>query len=66
MHQNGLTHGNIRPEYIGYDAKNNNYLLMDRITHDKPIEKLLFDNITGSKPSYMSPSLYSKLKGKNK
>lgn len=40
MHQNGLTHGDIRPEYIGYDSKNNNYMLMDRFGWDKPLEKL--------------------------
>lgn len=41
MHSNGVTHGNIRPEYIGYDARNKNYMLMDRFDYDKPLEKLM-------------------------
>lgn len=40
MHSKGLTHGDIRPEYIGYDSTSNNYLLLDRFGDNKSLEKL--------------------------
>lgn len=41
MHQNGMTHGNISPKYIGLDNRTNNYILMDRFDREKPVLKLL-------------------------
>ena len=61
MHQNGVTHGDISPKYIGYDAKNNNYMLMDRFGSDKPLEKLQSEYIIGNQDFYMSPAVYSKI-----
>lgn len=48
MHESGLTHGDISPRYIGYDAKANNYMLMDRFGDDKPLEKLQSEYIIGN------------------
>lgn len=65
-HKNGMAHGDIRPEYIGYDKTSNNYVLLDRFNYDKPLEKLHTDYLIGKKEVYISPSLYSKIQGKNK
>ena len=33
FHSLNLTHGNIRPEFIGKDKADFNYLLMDDLSH---------------------------------
>lgn len=66
MHAKGKAHGDIRPEYIGFDQKTGKYLLMDRFSDNKTLERLQADYLAGSKDVYMSPNVYSKIKGKNK
>jgi hypothetical protein len=39
---------------------------MDRFSDNKPFEKVQTDYIVGQKELYMSPSVYSKIQGKNK
>lgn len=34
-----MTHGDIRPEYIGHDKQSNAYLLLDRFRDPSPLEK---------------------------
>lgn len=66
LHDKGLTHGDIRPEYIGHDKNTNNYLLLDRFRDPSPLEKTQTDNLINKRDIFMSPSLYHKLQGKNK
>lgn len=31
MHSQNKVHGNLRPEYLGYDETNDNYMLMENL-----------------------------------
>lgn len=66
LHSKGMTHGDIRPEYIGHDKATNNYLLLDRFRDPSPLEKTQTDNLINKRDIYMSPALYNKLQGKKK
>lgn len=61
LHGAGLSHGDIRPEYIGYDKPKNQYLLLDRFSNGLPFEKCQTDHLVNNRELFMSPGLYSKL-----
>lgn len=61
MHGAGLSHGDVRPEYIGYDKLSDQYLLLDRFSHGLPLEKCQTDHLVNNREIFMSPGLYSKL-----
>lgn len=66
VHQNGIPHGDIRPQLIGYDKQQNHFALLDRLSDPTSVERCQTNNIVNKKDIYMSPELYKKLKGKNK
>ncbi len=66
LHQRNLNHGDVRPQFIGYDKKINNYALLDRFKDPSPMEKAQINNLIGKKKLFMSPQLYKKLQGKQK
>lgn len=66
LHSSNNSHGNIRPEYIGKEKSNYNYLLMDDLVHQQNPEKTQMENLIEERALYMSPEFYSKLEGKNK
>lgn len=56
-----MSHGDIRPEYIGHDKATGNYILLDNFKDVSPLEKVQTDNLINKKDIFMSPSLYKKL-----
>ena len=66
LHSRGLSHGDIRPEYIGHNKQTNQYTLLDRFRDPSPLEKTQTDNVVNRRDLYMSPNLYKKLGGKKK
>lgn len=61
LHGAGLSHGDIRPEYIGYDKKTDQYVLLDRFSYGLTGEKFQSDHLLHNREIFMSPGLYSKL-----
>ena len=39
LHSRGLSHGDVRPQLIGYDKTTNSYQLLDRFNDPSPLEK---------------------------
>lgn len=39
LHSKGLSHGDVRPEYIGHNKQSNVYALLDRFRDPAPVEK---------------------------
>ena len=66
IHQRGLSHGDIRPQLIGYDKSRNHFEILDRLADPTPIERCQTNNLVNKKDIYLSPQLYKKLKGKDK
>jgi len=66
MHNRNIIHGNIRPEYIGFDKNTNEYLVMENLNDHSLLEKAQIQNLITKKKLYMTPELYRKLKTKNK
>lgn len=40
LHQKDMSHGDIRPEYIGHDKATGNYILLDNFKDVSPLEKV--------------------------
>lgn len=66
LHQEKITHSDIRPQYIGFDYATGNTEILDRLADPSPLEKIQTTNIVNKKNLYMSPELYKKLQGKDK
>lgn len=66
IHCQSKSHGNIRPEYIGKEKSDYNYLLMDDLVHNTDVDKIQMENLIEDRELYMSPEFYSKLDGNNK
>ena len=67
LHAQKITHGDIRPQYIGINKDTNEVSLLDRLADPSPIEKTQSAHIVGGKDTlYMSPELYKKLQGKDR
>ena len=67
LHSQRITHGDIRPQYIGINKDTNEVSILDRLADPSPIEKTQGTHIVGGKNTlYMSPELYKKLQGKDK
>lgn len=67
LHQQKITHGDIRPQYLGYNKESGDLQILDRLADPSPVEKTQASHIVSGKvPLYMSPELYKKLQGKDK
>jgi serine/threonine protein kinase len=67
LHSQRITHGDIRPQYLGINKDTNEVSILDRLADPSPIEKTQGSHIVGGKNTlYMSPELYKKLQGKDK
>ncbi len=66
LHQERISHGDIRPQYIGISHATNQAEILDRLADPAPLEKVQTGHIVNKKNLYMSPELYKKLQGKNK
>jgi len=66
LHQEKLTHGDIRPQYLGYNPQGKEVQILDRLADPTPLEKTQASHIIQKKPLYMCPELYKKLQGKDK
>lgn len=61
LHAAGLSHGDVRPDTIGYDSLTDNYILIDKFKHGLPFEKCQTDHLVNNRELFMSPGLYSRL-----
>ena len=66
LHQERLTHGDIRPQYLGYNREAHEAQILDRLADPTPLEKTQASHIIAKKPLYLCPELYKKLQGKDK
>ena len=66
LHSKKIAHGDIKPQNIGYNKKNGQFSILDRLADPSPIEKAQMNNLINKKDIYMSPELYKKVQGKNK
>lgn len=66
LHQERISHGDIRPQYIGISHATNQAEILDRLADPAPVEKVQTGHIVNKKNLYMSPELYKKLQGKDK
>ena len=67
LHQQKITHGDIRPQYLGYNKEAGDVQILDRLADPSPVEKTQASHIVGGKsPLYISPELYKKLQGKDR
>lgn len=62
LHSKNMTHGDVRPQLIGYDKATNSFQLLDRFADPTPLEKCQSNNIINNKDLFLSPQLYKKLK----
>ena len=66
LHSQNITHGDIRPQYIGLSKENNEAIILDRLADPSPIEKVQASHIIGGKNQlYLSPEMYKKIQGKD-
>lgn len=66
IHQRGLSHGDIRPQLIGFDKQSKHFEILDRLADPTSIERCQTNNLVNKKDIYLAPQLYKKLKGKDK
>lgn len=66
LHQEKITHGDIRPQYIGFSHATGEVEILDRLADPAPIEKTQTSHLVNKKNLYMSPELYKRLQGKDK
>ena len=66
LHNCRLTHGDVRPQLLGYNKSVGEVKLLDRLADPSPLEKVQSSNIVNKKELFMSPELYRKLTGKDK
>lgn len=60
LHSKSLSHGNIKPGYIGVKS-NDDFLLIDDLIHLEQLDNLHLMNIKLREPLYLSPELFHKL-----
>ena len=61
-----MVHGDLRPDYIVYDKKENLYILLDRLMDvSLPLQSQL-NNINNYKSLYMAPKIFDELMKKTK
>ncbi len=56
-----VIHGNLRPEYIYFDQKLENYILLDRLADTSPPNECQLNNIRENHKLYISPALFNGL-----
>lgn len=56
-----MIHGNIRPEYIYYNPKTNNYILLDRLGENLTPNQIQHDNIFNNNYLYLDPMVFVNL-----
>lgn len=66
LHQEKITHGDIRPQYIGFSHATGEVEILDRLADPAPIEKTQTSHLVNKKNLYLSPELYKRLQGKDK
>ena len=66
LHSNKVTHGDIRPQTLGYNRGNGEVKILDRLADPSPLEKIQGSNIINKKELFICPELYKKLNGKDK
>ena len=66
LHSHGITHGDIRPMFIGFNRATKHFYLLDRLNDNSPLEKVQANNIIGKKDLFLSPQLNKKLQGRDK
>lgn len=66
LHNLDISHGDVRPLYIGYSKDNRGVQILDRLQDPSPLERLQSNNIINKKDLYISPEVYRKLQGKDK
>lgn len=66
LHSHGITHGDVRPMFIGFNRAINHFYLLDRLNDSSPLERVQANNIISKKELFQSPQLYKKLQGKDK
>ena len=66
LHNQKVTHGDIRPQFIGFRNENNDVIILDRLGDPSPIEKIQAAYIISGKTQlYLSPEMYKKIQGKD-
>ena len=66
LHQEKITHGDIRPQYLGISHVNGHAEILDRLADPSPLEKTQTSHLVNKKNLYQSPELYKRLQGKDK
>lgn len=66
LHGKGIAHGDIRPQFLGYNKDVKEAQILDRLADPSPLEKSQANYIVNRKNQYMCPELYKKLQGKDK
>lgn len=66
LHSQNITHGDIRPQYIGMSKESNEAIILDRLADPSTMEKVQASHIIGGKNQlYLSPEMYKKIQGKD-
>ena len=56
-----MIHGNIRPEYIFYDAENNEYVLLDRLADVSPPNLCQLNNFKKKHKLFLHPKIFDEI-----